>query len=84
MDLVFENVGCVVVVVVVVVVSVGVGGKEIFVEGKVSGESGLVKGSEEVKGCFCVNFVDLVVFLLVDESLLDVVGVGGDGFNVSF
>lgn len=53
-------------------------------DGEGSGESGLVKSSEEVKGCFCVNFVDLVVFLLVEDSLLDVVGVGGDGFNVSF
>ncbi|XP_012788503.2 solute carrier family 12 member 2 isoform X2 [Sorex araneus] len=60
------------------------GAKETPADGKVGGESGPAKGSEEAKGRFRVNFVDPAAPPPADESLLDAAVVGGDGPNVSF
>lgn len=59
------------------------GSKETPTGGKVSGESGPAKGSEEAKGRFRVNFVDPAASS-ANESQSDAAGVGGEGPNVSF
>lgn len=59
-------------------------GKETPADGKVRGESGSAKASEEAKGRFRVNFVDPAASSSAEDSLSDAAGVGGDGPNVSF